>query len=154
MGSAIERALDAAHIETQNVRVIQYPNTAAGFNLVSDGAAAANAFMAANVQFVAVGTIANPIWIVGISLGLPVVQAIRATISIHTALAAAELARIDVGTNLFPVAEWFYPFIKFPGPWGIKVVASPLLAFNIRKDTGASLAGFNNCHLVAVTGVN
>ena len=152
MGSAIERALAQAGIETQNVRVIQYPNTAAGFNLVSNNAAAADAFMAANVQIVAAATIANPVWIVGISLGLPVVQAFRGAVSIHTALAAAELARIDVGTNAFPVVEWNYLFIRFP--WAIKVVASPLLAFNIRKDTAASLAGFNNCHIVAVTGVN
>lgn len=154
MGSAIERALDQAFIETQGVRIVQYPNTAAGFNLVSDGAIGPNTFMAANVQIVGVGVIANPVWIVGISLGVPVVEAFRGTISIHTALAAAELGRIDVGTNVFPVVEWAFPFIRFPGPWGIKVTASPLLAFNIRKDTGASLAGFNNCHIVAVTGVN
>ena len=144
-------AIYNAILETGNLRLVQYPNTAAGFNLVSNGVAAAGAFMAANVQIVAVGTIANPVWIAGISFGLPVVEAIRARISIHTALAAGERGRFDFGSNVFPSVEWFFPIIWFPR-W-LKIVGAPLLAFNIAKDTAASAAGFNNCHILAYTGV-
>ncbi len=143
------QALYNGLIESQNLRMVQYPNTAAGFNLISDNAAAAGAYRAAAGVIVAAAALANPCWIIGISLGQPVVEAFRATFTILEG--AVEIIRFgDIGTNVFPVLEWTYPHIYFP--WK-KVLASPALNFNIEKDTGASLAGWNNCHIIALTGV-
>ncbi len=144
-------ALFNARINTGNVRMVQYPNTAAGVNIVSNNAAAADAFMANTVVIVAAAALANPVWIVGIQLGLPQVEAFQATISLYIGLADTEIGRFDVGTNVFAVAEWTYPTILFPH-WFF-VPNSPRLHYNIRKSTIASLAGFNRCHIIALTGV-
>jgi hypothetical protein len=142
-----------ALFESGGVRQIQYPAAAVGFNLVSDGAAAAGALMAANTEIVAAGVIATPIWIVGITLGIPQVEAFYGDLTIGTGAAGAEteIIRQEVGTALFAVVEWAYPTIFFPA-W-IKVTGQPRLSFNFRKNTAASAAGFNNCHLVVLTGV-
>jgi hypothetical protein len=141
-----------AEVQNQGNRIVQIPNTFAGFNLVSDGAAAAGAYMAANVQIVAGATVAVVTHLVGIQLGLPVVEAFRATITIAIGPAPeTTIMTLEVGTNLFPVVEWNYPIIIFEK--GIALIGQPRLSFNIRKDTAASAAGFNNCHLILRNGV-
>lgn len=138
--------------ESGNVRIVQYPNTVAGINVVSDGAAVAGAW-AAYVQIVAAAAIANPCWILGIVLGTPQVEAFYGDIAIASGAAAAEvdLAVVGVGTDTFAVVEWFHPTIWLPYP--IKVAGSPRLACRLRKNTGASASGFANCNIVAAVGV-
>lgn len=138
---------------SQNVRIVSYPAAWAGFNLVSDGAAAAQAWMAADVQIVAAATIAANSQLVGITLGLPQVEAFQADIRISVGAAAAEVDYVEVacGTNVWPVVEWDFPVIMFPRP--IRLVGQPRLAYNIRKSTAASAAGFNICHVLVATGV-
>ncbi len=142
-----------AQVGNQGNRIVQIPNTAAGFNLVSDGAAAANAYMAAFAQIVAAAVVAVNAHLIGIQLGLPVVEAFRGTIQIGIGGGGAEVAIMDleVGTNVFPVVEWSYPSIMFDK--GIRLFGQPRLSYNIRKTTAASAAGFNNCHLIIRTGV-
>ena len=148
----VMRATFNALVNNQGNTIVQIPNTAAGFNLVSDGAAVANAYMAANVQIVAAGVVAVVTQLVGIQLGLPVVEAFRGTIVIAIgAGAGATILTLEVGTNLFPVVEWNYPSIIFEK--GISLIGQPRLSYNIRKTTGASVAGFNNCHLILRNGV-
>ena len=146
--------IDAIYLtlwQSGNARVVHYPDTVAGINAISDAAAVAGAW-SAYVQVVAAAAIANPCWIVGIALGTPQVEAFNGQIAIASGAIAAEvdLADVRVGTNVWPVVEWNFPTIALLQP--IQVIASPRLAVRIRKDTGVSLAGFNNCHLVCVTG--
>jgi len=140
-------------IESQNLRMVRYPAAIAGFNLVSDGAAAATAYCANYIQVVAAATVANPIWIAGIVLGTPQVEAFYGDIKIATGAVGFEvdLVPIPVGTDLFPVVEWGHPIIWLPS-W-IKVIGSPRIAANIRKSTAASAAGYNNCAVLAFTGI-
>jgi hypothetical protein len=152
--SASSRALKLGYIETTAQRIVRYPAATAGVNIVSDGAAAATAYCANWIQIVAAATIANPCWIIGIVLGTPQVEAFYGDITIGTGAAAAEvtLVTIPVGTDLFPVVEWAHPIIWLPAP-GIQVLGTPRLAVNIRKNTAASAAGFNNCAVLARTGM-
>jgi len=132
---------------------VRYPAAIAGINIVSNGAAAAGAYCALWTQIVAAATPANPIWIAGIVLGTPQVEAFYGDITIGIGAIGAEvtLATIPVGTDLFPVVEWAHPIIWLPN-W-IRVENTPRLAVNIRKNTAASAAGYNNCAILAYTGV-
>ncbi len=151
--SAQTRATYNALVESQNQRITQIPAAAAGFNLISDNAAVANAYMAANVVIVAVGTVPVLSHLLGITLGIPVVEAFQADIIIAIGNAPeVTLVTIGVGTNVFPVAEWSYPTIWFGGS-GIRLNGQPRLSYNIRKSTGGSFAGFNICHLVIKTNI-
>lgn len=151
------RAMVAAkyneEINSGNIAQLRYPAAIAGINLVSDGVAAAGAYPALWTQVVAAATIANPCWIAGISLGIPQVEAFYGDITIGVGAIGAEvtIATIPVGTGLFAVVEWFYPIIYLKTP--IQVLGSPRLALNIRKSTAASAAGFNNCAVIALTGL-
>ena len=154
--SGLRSEVDAIYqtlVESQAIRVVSYPAAWAGFNMVSDGAAAAQAWMANDVQIVAAATVAANCLLVGVSLGLPQVEAFQADIRISVGGAGAEVDYIEVpcGTNVWPVVEWHFPVLLFPLP--IRLVGQPRLAYNMRKSTAASAAGFNICHLVAVTGV-
>ena len=142
-------ALYLAMIESGNVRTLEYPAAAGGFNLVSDGAAVADAYRAATAVIVAAGVIADPCWLVCIQLGVPVVEAFDADIQILEV--AVVIAIVSHGVNAWPVVGWNYPTLTLPYP--IKLTGSLALNFNIRKTTGASAAGFNNSHLVCVTGL-
>lgn len=152
--SAFVKSLYLANVGTGNQRMVEIPAAAAGFNLVSDGAAAANAYMASYTTIVAAATITDPSWIVGIVLGIPVVEAFRCDIKLATGAAGAEvdIFTIQAGTNVFPPVEWANPVIMFGGN-GVKVIGSPRVSFNIRKTTAASAAGFNACHLLVKTSV-
>ena len=152
VGSAVRRKLNR-EINSIALRLVRYPAAIAGVNIVSNGAAAAGAYCANWIQVVAAATIANPCWIAGIVLGTPQVEAFYGDITIGTGLAAAEvtLVTIPVGTDLFPVVEWGHPVIWLPE--FVQVLGSPRLAVNIRKNTGVSVAGFNNCAVLAYTGL-
>ena len=152
VGSAVRRKLNR-EINSTALRLVRYPAAIAGINFVSDGAAAAGAYCALWIQVVAAATIANPCWIAGIVLGTPQIQAFYGDITIGTGGIGAEvtLATVPVGTDLFPVIEWAHPVIWLPE--FIEVLASPRLAVNIRKNTVASVAGFNNCAVLAYTGL-
>lgn len=143
------KSQELAEVLSDNIRVVQYPAAWAGFNLVSDGAAAAQAYMAAAGVIVAAATVADPCWLVGIELGLPQVEAFECDIQILSG--AVVIATFHAGTNVFPVVEWAYP--KFMFPSRIRLAGAPALNYNIRKSTAASAAGFNICHLLAQTGV-
>ncbi|MHB8084328.1 MAG: hypothetical protein ACYDHZ_00685 [Dehalococcoidia bacterium] len=151
-GAAIRSTYNAV-VETELNRVTQIPTAAVGFNLVSDGAAVAGAYMAANVQIVAAGVVPVIAHLMGITLGLPAVEAFQADIQIAI-LGAPEttIVTIGCGTNVFPSVEWFFPYIPF-GLDGIKLIGQPRISYNIRKTTGASAAGFLACHLVIRTNV-
>lgn len=142
-----------AEVESQNMRLVRYPAAVAGVNIVSDGAAAAGVYPALYTQVVAAATVANPCWIVGLKLGVPQVEAFYGDIKIAIGALAAEvdLAEIPVGTALFAVVEWPHFIIWLPKP--IKVLASPRVSVALRKSTGASAAGFNNCAVLAYTGI-
>lgn len=142
-----------SEVESENIRVVEYPAAWAGFNLVSDNAANAGLPMANWGVIVAAGVITNPCWILGVSLGLPQVQAFQADITIGMGGAGAEitLATLPCGCNVWPVAEWNFPILQCKRH--IKVMDSPRLAFNIRKSTAASLAGFAICHIIAAVGI-
>jgi len=141
-----------ATVQSQNIAQVVYPNTNAGVNVVSDGAAAANAW-SAYVQMVAAATIANPCWIVGILLGVVAVEAFQGQIEIAQGGAGAEvpIGIVGAGTNTFAVVEWFNHIAYLATP--IRVAGSPRLACRIRKSTAASAAGHNTCNIVALTGV-
>lgn len=145
-------AIYLSMVESANTRIVEYPNTVAGVNLVSDGAAAANAW-SAYVEIVAALAVAARCWILGVSLGLPQVEAFYGDIAIASGAAGFEvdLAVLPCGTNVMPVAEWDQPVLLFPVP--ILVIAQPRLAARIRKNTGVSAAGFNNCKIIAATGI-
>jgi len=147
------QAIFNAKIESANMRQVSYPAAWAGFNLVSDGAIAADTWMVADVQIVAAAVIANPVWLVGVSLGLPQVEAFQADIriSVGAALAEVDYVELPCGTNVWPVVEWNFPVLMFKEP--IMVRGTPRLAYNIRKSTAASAAGFNVCHVLGYTGV-
>lgn len=142
-------AIYLAMIESGNVRYVSYPAAAGGFDLISNNAAVANAYMAADDVVVAAGVIADPCWLVGVQLGVPVVEAFDCDFEIIEV--AVTLAILSYGVNAWPVVGWNYPTLWLPYP--IKLSGSLALNFNIRKTTGASLAGFNNSHLVCVTGL-
>lgn len=146
-------ALYMAEIESQAQRLVRYPAAIGGVNIVSNGAAAAGAYCANYIQIVAAATIANPCWIVGLVLGVPVIEAFYGDIVIAIGAIAAEvdLVTVPVGLELFPVVEWTHSVIWLPTR--VKVLNSPRLAVNIRKSTAASVAGFNNCAVLALTGV-
>lgn len=145
-------ALYNAMVESQNIRVVQYPNTVAGVAVVSDGAAIAGAWAAYVIVSAALAA-ADPCWLLGISLGVPQVEAFYGHIAIASGAPAAEvdLAVVTVGTNVWPVVEWPRPSVLLPVP--IKILGSPALSCRIRKDTGISLAGFANCNLICATGI-
>lgn len=152
---ALQQSIYDAVVDTELQRVVQIPAVAAGFNLVSDGAAVAGAYMANFTTIVAVTTVAVVSSLVGIILGVPAVEAFSGDIVIAIGGAGAEIsiATVKVGTNVFPVAEWAWPFIRFGGTSGIKLIGQPRLSFNIRKTTGVSLAGFTGCSLVVVNNI-
>ena len=150
-------ALYNAKVESQNMRVVQYPVAWGGFNLVSDAAAGAGVWMmagggAAYGVAVPIATIPDPCWLVGLSVGLPVVGAFYADVKIATGAIGAEvdLAQWSIGTNVWVVVEWQWPTLYCPP---IKIIGQPRVAFDIRKDTAASLAGFNGCYVLLATGL-
>lgn len=142
-----------SEVKTDNIRVVEIPNTLAGFNLVSNAVAAAAAYMANYTQIVAAGTIVDPTWLVGIGLGIPVVEALQADIQIAYGAVGVEIVicTLPCGTNVFPAVEWPYPVLWLKSRY--RLVGAPRLSFNIRKSTAASAAGFNGCHLILETGV-
>lgn len=142
-----------SEVESENIRIVEYPAAWAGFDLISDNAAAAQAYRANWGQIVAANIINNPCWILGVSLGLPQVQAFQADITIGMGGAGAEITLVTLpcGCNIWAVAEWNFPILQCKKP--IKVMGSPRLAFNIRKSTAASFAGFAMCHIIAAVGI-
>jgi len=153
---ALKNEVDAIYlslVETGNIRVVEYPAAWGGINLISDGVIAANTWMAADIQIVAAAVVANPCWLLGIELGVPVVEAFECDIRISIGGAGVEVdyAELSNGCNAFPVVGWNYPFLALPFP--IRLAGTPRVAYNIRKSTAASLAGFNASHLVCATGV-
>ncbi len=156
MGAGVGPAVNNSYnrlVQSNGMRLVRYPTAIAGVNIVSDGAAAATAYPALWTQVVAAAVIANPIWIAGIVLGTPVVEAFYGDITIGTGALAAEvtIATIPVGSDLFPVIEWSHPIIWLQEL--IQVIGTPRLVVNIRKNTAASAAGYNNCAVLAYTGV-
>lgn len=148
-------ALYNADVESQNVRILEYPVAFAGFNLVSNNAAGAGVYMAVAGNYgvaVPITTIPNPCWLIGVTLGLPVVEAFQADIRIGRGAIGAEivLAEWACGTNVWAVVEWTFPTL-YCKP--IKILGSPRIVYDIRKSTAASLAGFNICHILVATGL-
>lgn len=157
--SGLRSEVDALYnsmIGSQNIRIVEYPVAFAGFNLVSDNTAAAGAWLMAGAGAygvaVPITTIPNPCWLVGIVLGIPVVSAFFADIKIARGAIGGEvdLVHWSCGCNMWPVAEWNYPILTCAP---IKILGQPRLAYEIRKSTGASLAGFNACKLLIATGL-
>jgi len=142
-------AIYLATIASDSVRYVQYPAAAGGVNIISNAGAVANAWMAADAVIVAAGVIADPCWLVGLNLGVPAVEAFDCDMEIIEV--AVTLAILSHGVNAWPVVGWNYPTLWLPYP--IRLTGSLAMNFNIRKTTGASLAGFTNCHLVCVTGL-
>ena len=132
-------------------RVTRLPAAIAGLNIVSNNAAGATAYCANYIQVIA--ATAEERWVCGLKLGTPVVEAFYGDIVIATGAAGFEvnLATIPVGTDLFPVAEWAHPVIFLPQ--AIRVPVGSRLSVNIRKNTGASLAGFNNCAVMTLEAI-
>lgn len=147
------RSLYLAEVQSENIRITQYPIAWAGFNLVSNNAIAAQTYIANPTEIFGADVLPDPCWLMGISLGLPAVEAFQADIRIASgaALDEATLVEFAAGNNSWAVAEWFFPNIWFPKP--IRIVASPRMAYNIRKSTGPSAAGFNGCHLLIGTAI-
>ncbi len=152
--SAMIKSLFLSQVESTLLRQTGiWPAANAGVNMISDNAAVANAYRANYGEVVAAAVIANPSWLIGISLGVPIVEAIRGDIKIATGAAGVEvdIATFPIGTNTFPVAEWSFPVFRLTKP--IKIIGAPRIAWNIRKDTGASLSGFANCHVLMATAI-
>lgn len=147
------KSIYQAEVQSENIRITEYPTAWAGFNLVSNGAIGADTWIANPTQIFAAATLPDPCWLLGISLGLPQVEAFQADIRIASGVALAEVTLVEfaAGTNVWPVVEWTFPNIWFKKH--IRIIGSPRMAYNIRKSTGASAAGFNICHLLIGTAI-
>ncbi len=139
------------------MRVTHYPVAWGGFNLISDAAAGAGVWMMIGAglaygEAVPVTTVPDPCWLVGLSLGVPVVEGFQCDVKLAIGLAGAEvdLAQWIAGSNVWPLVEWNYPNL-YCKP--IKLIGQPRIAFDIRKSTAASLAGFNGCSVLIATGL-
>lgn len=132
-------SLYQALIGSDRVRYAIHP-AGASIAAVSDGAAAANGW-SAYVQIVAAAVIANPCWLTGVFLHLPVVEAFYGDFAIASGGAGAEvdLALVPFDEQLFAVVEGKAYFVPLAFP--VKITGSPRLAVRVRKNTAASAAG-------------
>lgn len=136
------KATYMALVESGLVRYQTLPAAAAPTALVSDGAAAAWAWMANYVQIAAADVIPNPCWLVGATIHTGVVETINGDIAIATGAAGFEvnLAMFHFVSGI-PTAVGVSVAGPIWLPYPIKIVGSPRVAANIRKDTAASAAG-------------
>jgi len=142
--SLVDR-LFLAKIESGNIRQDIYPDANAAVAAISDGAAIAGAW-SDYVQICAAGTVADPIWLLGIHLHTPVVEIFAADWAIATGGAGVE---VDIASfpmswmwNVAPANPELQPLgVVIPAMYPIKIMGSPRLATRIRKNTGASAAG-------------
>lgn len=144
------RALYTASIGGDNARQVVYPATGT-VAAVSDAAAAADAW-SAYVQIVAAAAIADPCWLVGVHLHLPVVEAFYGVFQIATGEAASEvpIAEFPFDEELFAVVEGKSSIVPCFAP--IRITGSPRLSVRLRKDTGASAAGCS-LEVICLTGL-
>lgn len=145
----------AALVAGNNTRQVVYP-VGAPVAIASDNAAAANVW-AAYVEIVAAAAIANPCWLVGLTVHTTAVETHTGDIALATGAGGAEVdqaimhyAAAFVGATANLVAMPMVSAtldVKFP----IRVAGAPRLAARIRKSTAASLAGVS-VKVVALTG--
>jgi len=136
------KATYKALVESGLIRYQTLPAAAAPTALVSDGAAAAWAWMANYVQIAAAAVIPNPCWLVGATIHTGVVETINGDIAIATGAGGAE---VDLAMFHFVSGIPTAVGVSVAGPiwlpYPIKIVGSPRVAANIRKSSAASNAG-------------
>ena len=131
-----------ALVESGNIRYVTQPEAAAGVAMVSDGVVAAWAW-APYVEIIAAAAITDPSWLCGVSIHTGVVETHYGDLAVASGALAAEvdLAMFSFVTGI-PTAVGVSMATPSFLPNPIKIIGTPRLAGRIRKDTGASAAGF------------
>ncbi len=132
-----------------------WPAAAAGVALVSDGAAAAWAF-AAYVTVIAAATIDAPSWLSGFLCNIVAAETHYGDIALATGGVGTEVDACIVPyaggvTAASALTTWVPTLYPINLPVAIYVPTSIRLAGRLRKNTGASAAGFV-CKFVCISG--
>jgi len=136
------KSLFNALIGSQSVRRVVIP-AGAPIAIVSDGAAAANAY-AAWVQIVAAGVITDPSWFGGVTLlNNDLEAAAFADLNIGSGAGGAEvsLAEYAYFNEIAAVAASNLIMLDYPLMYPIRVTGTPRIAGRIRKSSAASAKG-------------
>lgn len=138
-------ALYLAALESGNIRYLVHP-AGAPVAIVSDGAAAANAYPAADlhIQILAAGVIADPCWLIGVViLNNDLEVACFADLAIGFGVDAAGIDRAEFAyfNELAAVAAMTLVMYPIMLPYPVKIIGSPRVAGRIRKSSAASGVG-------------
>lgn len=143
-----------ANVESGNIRYTAYPIGAA-IPIVSDGAAAANVYPAADlhIEIQAAGLLpADPCWFVGIVLlnnDLEVACFADLAIGFGADAAGIDRAEFPYFNELAAVAAMTLTMLSYYLPYPIRIVGNPRVCGRIRKSSAASGVGITPKVIIA-----